>query len=100
MEERADRAYQWVTDNYRWPTVIARYEELYEELLIGDNCGPTEHIAIMQARENFIPWADLEIHLEVLEAALDQHDASRVRSILQQLISGYRNQVQGRESHI
>ncbi|MEN9669587.1 MAG: hypothetical protein RLZZ386_1494, partial [Planctomycetota bacterium] len=75
-------------------------EKLFEELLIGDNCGPTEHVAIMQARENFIPWADLEIHLEVLEAALDQHDASRVRSILRQLVSGYGNQVQSRESHI
>ena len=75
-------------------------EKLFEELLIGDNCGPTEHVAIMQARENFIPWADLEIHLEVLEAALDQHDASRVRSILRQLVSGYGNQVQSRESQI
>ena len=75
-------------------------EKLYEELLIGDNCGPTEHVAIMQARETFIPWTDLEMHLEMLEAALDQHDASRVRSILRQLVSGYGNQVQSKESHI
>jgi glycosyltransferase involved in cell wall biosynthesis len=33
MEEKAGRAYKWVTDNYRWPTVIARYEELYDELI-------------------------------------------------------------------
>ena len=74
-------------------------EKLFEELLIGNNCGPTEHVAIMQARENFIPWTELEIHLEVLEAALDQHDALRVRSILRQRISGYGSQVQSRESH-
>jgi glycosyltransferase involved in cell wall biosynthesis len=29
------RAYQSVVDNYRWPTVIRRYEELYEENLPG-----------------------------------------------------------------
>ena len=68
-------------------------EKLYEELLIGDNCGPTEHIAIMQARENFIPWEELELSLERLEAAIDQHDVARVRSMLKGLISGYSTQV-------
>ncbi|MDA0215410.1 MAG: nucleoside-diphosphate sugar epimerase/dehydratase, partial [Planctomycetota bacterium] len=68
-------------------------EKLYEELLIGDNCGPTEHAAIMQARENFIPWEELEPSIEALEAAIDQHDVSRVRLILRKLVSGYGNQV-------
>ena len=68
-------------------------EKLYEELLIGENCGPTEHTAIMQARENFIPWEELEPSLDGLEAAIDQHDVVRVRSLLKQLVSGYGNQV-------
>ena len=68
-------------------------EKLFEELLIGDNCGPTEHVAIMQARENFIPWEELEPSLERLEAAIDQHDVVRVRSMLKGLISGYTTQV-------
>ena len=45
-------------------------------------------------------WLELEPSLDGLEAVLDQHDASRVRSILRQLVSGYGNQVQSRESHI
>ena len=65
-------------------------EKLYEELLIGDNCAATEHPAIMQARERFIPWAELEPSLARLEAALDQHDVPEVRSILEGLVSGYR----------
>ena len=45
-------------------------------------------------------WLELEPSLDGLEAALDQHDASRVRSILRKLVSGYGSQVQTRESHI
>ncbi|MSR69902.1 MAG: polysaccharide biosynthesis protein [Phycisphaerales bacterium] len=64
-------------------------EKLFEELLIGDNCGPTEHPAIMQAQERFIPWQTLEPSLTRLEAALDQHDVPGVRALLEQLVSGY-----------
>ena len=73
-------------------------EKLYEELLIGDNCGPTEHVAIMRARENFILWEEIEPSIEALEAAIDQHDVLRVRSILRQLVSGYGNQVPSESS--
>ncbi len=45
-------------------------------------------------------WLELEPSLDGLEAALDQHDALRVRSILRKLVSGYGSQVQTRESHI
>ena len=68
-------------------------EKLFEELVIGDNCGPTEHIAIMQARENFIPWEELEPSLDGLEAAIDQHDVVRVRTMLKELVSGYKRQI-------
>lgn len=33
-------------------------EKLYEELLIGDNPKPTVHPRIMNAHEEFIPWAE------------------------------------------
>jgi glycosyltransferase involved in cell wall biosynthesis len=33
MKSLTDRAYQSVVENYRWPTVINRYEDLYEENL-------------------------------------------------------------------
>ena len=32
----AKKARNWVADNYRWPTVIARYEDLYDQLTNGD----------------------------------------------------------------
>ncbi len=64
-------------------------EKLYEELLIGDNCGPTEHPAIMQAKERFIPWDALEPSLTRLESSIDQHDTLAVRELLEELVSGY-----------
>ena len=64
-------------------------EKLYEELIIGDNCGPTEHPAILRAQEKFTPWMQLEPAIERLEAAIDQHDVARVRSLLRELVSGY-----------
>ncbi len=65
-------------------------EKLFEELLIGDNCGPTEHPSILRANERFIPWEALEPSVDRLEAALDQHDVGAVRAMLEQLVSGYR----------
>ena len=67
-------------------------EKLSEELLIGDRCGPTEHGAILQAHEPFIPWEELEPQLDCLEAALDQHDVATVRALLRRLVSGYENE--------
>lgn len=32
-----DRAYQWVSENYRWPVVIGRYEQLYDQWAGGAN---------------------------------------------------------------
>lgn len=39
MKALTDRAYQWVVEYYRWPAVIARYEQLYDELTGGVSGG-------------------------------------------------------------
>ena len=64
-------------------------EKLYEELLIGDNPQPTSHPRIMKAREDCLPWAELEQKLQSLQMALDVNDVAVVRAMLQQLVSGY-----------
>jgi FlaA1/EpsC-like NDP-sugar epimerase len=65
-------------------------EKLYEELLIGDNPLPTQHERIMTAHENFLPWPELRLRLETLTAALNINDVPAIRSILKELVSGYR----------
>ncbi|MDR1349561.1 MAG: polysaccharide biosynthesis protein [Zoogloeaceae bacterium] len=64
-------------------------EKLYEELLIGDNPEPTTHPRIMKARENFLPWPELETRLNTLQTALDANDYPRIRQLL--AITGIRD---------
>ncbi len=65
-------------------------EKLYEELLIGDNPEPTTHPRIMRAREEFKPWPVLSERLAELEAALSAGDILALRTLLMQVVSGYR----------
>ncbi|MEN3373005.1 nucleoside-diphosphate sugar epimerase/dehydratase [Dechloromonas sp. ZS-1] len=64
-------------------------EKLYEELLIGDNPQPTIHPRIMKAHEEFIPWEMLEGKLQALEVALNANDVGVIRTMMQELVTGY-----------
>lgn len=64
-------------------------EKLYEELLIGGNPSSTDHSKIMRANEGFIPWAELEHELMMLNEALLADDQISVRQILSRLAIGY-----------
>ncbi|MFN5880450.1 MAG: UDP-N-acetylglucosamine 4,6-dehydratase family protein, partial [Burkholderiales bacterium] len=64
-------------------------EKLYEELLIGDNPEPTQHVRIMKAHEAFLPWGELQLGLQALEQAMQANDLPQVRLLLQRLVSGY-----------
>jgi FlaA1/EpsC-like NDP-sugar epimerase len=64
-------------------------EKLYEELLIGDNPKPTQHPRIMKAQEQFLSWPLLEPKLNELSLAMSVNDVSLIRSLLQQMVSGY-----------
>ena len=65
-------------------------EKLYEELLIGDNPEATSHQRIMKAREDFVPWVDLEDRLNALDGALCAGDVEAIRTIMAELVLGYR----------
>ncbi len=64
-------------------------EKLYEELLIGDNPQPTMHPRIMKAHDEFIPWAEFEGKLQALEVALNVNDVGVIRTMMQELVTGY-----------
>lgn len=57
-------------------------EKLYEELLIGDNPEATEHSRIMKANEDFLPWEELALVIEQLQAAMDANDGAQLRAIV------------------
>jgi FlaA1/EpsC-like NDP-sugar epimerase len=64
-------------------------EKLYEELLIGDNPEPTAHPRIMKAREDFLPWPELERALDRLLTAAESGDVIAIKSVLQSCVQGY-----------
>lgn len=64
-------------------------EKLYEELLIGDNPKPSSHSRIIKAHEQFIPLAELEDQLRLLEMALNINDVGVIRLMMKKLVSGY-----------
>ena len=63
-------------------------EKLYEELLIGNDPQPTELARVMKAREQFLPWSQLEAELATLDAALQTADLLTARALLERL-TGY-----------
>jgi FlaA1/EpsC-like NDP-sugar epimerase len=64
-------------------------EKLYEELLIGENPTETVHKRIMQAREKFIGWDELEPMLDVLRGFVDAGDTADALSLLRKLVPEY-----------
>ena len=68
-------------------------EKLYEELLIDGDLEETEHPKILRSAEVFLPWNELSIVLQRLEAAVDRRDEETVLQTLQETVTGYRGQV-------
>jgi FlaA1/EpsC-like NDP-sugar epimerase len=64
-------------------------EKLYEELLIGDNPSPTGHPRIMMALEEFLPWTELEVQLDILRDAVKRDDVDAIKSVLATCVQGY-----------
>lgn len=64
-------------------------EKLHEELLIGRDVFPTDHPKIMRAREEVVPWGDLEPELDALRQAIDRRDTRGAIRVVERLVSGY-----------
>jgi FlaA1/EpsC-like NDP-sugar epimerase len=64
-------------------------EKLHEELLIGDDVSGTQHQRILQAREEFFSWTQLEPMLARLRAACEGQDFVAARELLVEGVTGY-----------
>ena len=65
-------------------------EKLYEELLMGDDPQPTQHAKIQRAQDVFMPWNELEVHLNTLQIALGHNNVEEILSLLQKLVTDYK----------
>jgi len=71
-------------------TGLRAAEKLFEELLIGDNVGGTDHPMIMRAIEKRLPWSRIREILESLTGAIDGLDCRRALATLQEAVAEYR----------
>lgn len=67
-------------------------EKLFEELLIGDNPLPTDHPRILRAREEYLPWSELQHQLKALQDAVGDGNHDAITQLLHQLVPGYRSE--------
>lgn len=65
-------------------------EKLYEELLIGGSHAKTHHPRIMQAREQLLPWSELEPKLGAMRVALSQGAREDAILLLNELVPEYK----------
>jgi FlaA1/EpsC-like NDP-sugar epimerase len=61
-------------------------EKLYEELLIGNHPQGTEHERIFRANEASLPWHQLRLSLETMEAGIRQMHETVVMNVLRNLV--------------
>lgn len=71
---------------------LRRGEKLYEELLIGNSPRATSHSRIMQARETFLAWKELEAQLNQLDAVLRDGNREEALAILSSLVPEFRGE--------
>ncbi len=64
-------------------------EKLYEELLIGDNVRPTEHLRILRAREEYLSWEILQPQLQALAEDMQSHHGSNLKDLIRRLVPAY-----------
>ena len=70
-------------------------EKLFEELLIGENPMPTKHSRIMQAMEGHMPWQELSVALDQLEAHVHAGDRNAAIKLLRQMVPEYQPNTEG-----
>ncbi len=67
-------------------------EKLFEELLIGNNPIKTKHEKIFKAREDFIEWKKLKLHLFHLNNFINTNDENKIFKTLKQTVIGFNPQ--------
>jgi len=67
-------------------------EKLFEELLIGGDTIKTNNIHIMRAKEEMMPWNELQPILESLKTEVERCDNEKIRKLLIQLVPSFRPQ--------
>ena len=66
-------------------------EKLYEELLIGDNPGPTKNPRIFKACEHFIPLPEILYSLDLMSESIKCNNILNIRQLLKTMVREYQS---------
>ena len=80
-------------------TGLRSAEKLFEELLIGNNVGGTQHPMIMRAMEKSLPWSQMRDILDDLAAAIENLDCKRAVTLLRDAVPEYQP-TEGLRDHV
>ena len=64
-------------------------EKLFEELLIDETAVPTTHSKISRAREALLPWPELLVHLDKIDAETLANPGNNMITLLRAVVPGY-----------
>ncbi|MBY0380280.1 MAG: polysaccharide biosynthesis protein [Burkholderiales bacterium] len=64
-------------------------EKLYEELLIDNNPQLTSHSRVMRGNEVFIPYIEMQKHLDDITEAINNFDNKTIVNILKKIVRDY-----------
>ncbi len=70
-------------------TGLRNGEKLYEELLIGTDVARTEHLMIMRAMEESLPWPRVRHFLAQLQLASNAFDCEQTLNLLLESVNGF-----------
>jgi len=70
-------------------TGLRSAEKLFEELLIGNNVGGTQHPMIMRALEKRLSWLEMRGILDRLSAAIENFDCKQAVALLREAVPEY-----------
>jgi FlaA1/EpsC-like NDP-sugar epimerase len=65
-------------------------EKMFEELLIGENVGPTGQARIMRCHEPYLRMSELNAVLDELNSAMTEGSTARIQATLARAVESYR----------
>lgn len=70
-------------------TGLRHGEKLVEELLIGEDVTGTRHPKIMQAREDYLGWKEIDSLLQELQSGCESFDITLIEALLSRAVNGF-----------
>ena len=65
-------------------------EKLKEELILGNNLGPTNNPKVMKANEEFLNWKKVQHMIDNIRAAILDNDTEKIKKLMLEYVTDYK----------